>query len=244
MEDKWLNDYDKLKRLSDEINAEINERNRAVGDTSKYTTSIRRKLNQLASELGSLSDELGKIENTSRTKMTDREYTRRKDLLNNLIARKDQLNMLAKSSTNSVSSAERDDLIGGKGRTFAARETEQTKGNDNQNLLNMQDQVIKSQDVALDSLNESVLRTMKIAKTINQEADIHNEILDDLNTKTDKTTNLVKRETERVSRFTEKQKTGCLWVIICLLVIVLIVLIATDGGCKVAVIFSNVTCSY
>jgi len=169
----------------------------------------------------------------ARTKITDREFTRRRDLLTNLVERKQQLISLAKASpSNNVSSAERDDLMSGKGRSFGARETEQTRNLDSQGLLVMQNTVIDAQDQTIDRLGDSVLRTMKIAKTINQEADVHNAILDDLSVKTDKTTNLVKKETQRVARFTEKQKTCALWVVIILLIIVIIVLAATDGGCK------------
>jgi hypothetical protein len=69
MGDAWLNSFNRLEKLADEIFADVNERNRmnrANIPSAKLTASIKRKIQQLTGEMALLSDELEKLQNDAR----------------------------------------------------------------------------------------------------------------------------------------------------------------------------------
>jgi hypothetical protein len=64
MSDAWLRDFQRLEKLEDDVQADISERNRMMSmsvNTQKLTTSIRRKLNQLNTEIATLEHDLSRM---------------------------------------------------------------------------------------------------------------------------------------------------------------------------------------
>jgi len=169
-------------------------------------------------------------------------------MLSNLATRKDQLSDLMSKPLDQVTiSSASSQLKSGAGnqaspaggrRAWGAqpaqpKETEVTKDMDNAQLLQYQKDQMGDQDQTLDLLSQSVQKQREIAVTINTELDVHNRLLDDLDTKTGKTQAGIERERRHVAKVSESAKVGGMWIIIVLLIIIIIVFAFTDWGCKI-----------
>jgi len=234
--DPWLNEYERLTQQASEISANIKEvhaqaRGGAVTSHAKLSAMVRRKLVQLTTDIASLQDSLPRLQ------ITEKERQRRKDMLFNLSTRKDQLSdFMSKSSASTIGeSVNSPDL--GKKRTWGAQqqpqETEETKDLDNAQLLQHQKSRMKDQDDHIDILSSSIVRQKEIAVTIHSELDVHSRLLDDLDSKVGKTTSGIERENRHLSKVSESAKVGGMWICIVFLIIIIIVLAATDWGCKI-----------
>ena len=99
--DQWLRNFERLNKLGDEVQVDINERNRRIKsdiDTQKLTTTIRRKLSQLNTEILTLEEELERMaDEPAMWRVTQNEVQRRQDLLNNLANKRNQLEHAAKA---------------------------------------------------------------------------------------------------------------------------------------------------
>jgi hypothetical protein len=73
----------------------------------------------------------------------------------------------------------------------------------------------------------------EIGLAIRDEADLHNRLLDDLHDDTTRTEGRLNSVQRFMKTVTTRQKTGCLILIIVLLVAVLITLAATKWGCAI-----------
>mmetsp|Transcript_16502 Transcript_16502/g.24629 ORF Transcript_16502/g.24629 Transcript_16502/m.24629 type:complete len:251 (+) Transcript_16502:54-806(+) len=244
--DPWLKDYDRLDRLANEVQADINERNRLlrgnVNNTQKISTSIRRKLNQLNTEITTLEEDLMRMsEQPAAWHITKNEIHRREDMLNNLANRRNQLEHASKAIAQATN-ADRDELFsggskakssgfGGRSRNIwgAPAETDETRELSNYDVVGLQKKKIQDQDRDLEALGETIGRQKDIAVAINEELDVHTGLLDDLDGHVSSTTHRVRGETERVMSFSEKVKTGGMLCTIVILVIVCIVLLAIPG---------------
>eukprot|EP00026_Physarum_polycephalum_P013772 Phypoly_transcript_14212.p1 GENE.Phypoly_transcript_14212~~Phypoly_transcript_14212.p1 ORF type:complete len:250 (+),score=47.31 Phypoly_transcript_14212:106-855(+) len=230
--DPWLNEFERLNQLASEISADIKDvRGNASGAAqAKQNAMVRRKLVQLTTDIANLHDALPRLQ------ITDKERQRRKDLLYGMSTRKDQLSdTLTKSSNPSLSAQLQQSPEAGRKRAWGAQpqETEETKDLNNAQLLHYQKTVMQQQDDHIDILSASIVRQKEIAVTINTELDVHTRLLDDLDSKTDKTAYGIQAANKRISRVAENSKVGGMWCVIILLIIFIIVLAATDWGCDI-----------
>jgi len=236
--EQWLTDFRRLSQLADEVFADLNERNRCAQDktqVSKLTTSIRRKLNQLSSEIGNLDDDLTRAERSG-SRITSNEISRRRDMLLNLANRKDQLTSMLRTTPGSLSTQDQRNTLfssepsRSKKRAWGTpQETEATRDFDNRGLLDQQQLIMQQQDDSLDTLSATIQRQREIAIDIGSEVDLHTGLLDDLDSQTERATSGVYRETRRVQTFEKKAKTGMMYCIIVALLILLIVLVAVPA---------------
>jgi regulator of vacuolar morphogenesis len=135
--------------------------------------------------------------------------------------------------------ADRDDLFGGSGReggfggarsggrAFGARsddfqEQEHTQGLDNQGLLTLQKNTMDEQDRALEALGASIGRTKEVAIAIGDEADLQNQLIEDIHDKVDHADTRLRNTTRRVDRVKAKASTKGMWACICFLLLGLI----------------------
>jgi len=238
--DSWLNEYDRLVQISNELSANIKEfhaQTRAGSNPNnvKLSAIIRRGLVQLTTDIARLQDTLPDLN------ILEREKNRRKDMLFNLTTRKDQLSdelsrpdQANRDSPSAQLKSGSNAQAQGKPRAWgAAKETDMTKDLDNAQLLQLQKDQMAIQDDQLEILSQSVGRQKEVAITINSELNEHNKLLEDLEVKTAKTQNGIERERKHVKKVSESSKVCGLWIVIMLLVIALIVFAATDWGCKI-----------
>jgi len=231
--DAWIYEYEKATQSSNEISASINEYHQQTKDsvqTAKLSATIRRSLVQLTKDIATLEDGI-----RNSTQITERERTRRGDLIRSLTVRKDQL-----SDSLNRNPTSREELVGSGGVNSKKRawgqkieETEHTKDLSNDQLLSQQKGVMTEQDGLLDALSASVAKQKDIAITIDGELNIHGKLITDLDVKTENTTLLIKNTTKKVDKITEKSKVCGMWICIIILIVVIIVLAATDWGCKI-----------
>ncbi|EFN58350.1 hypothetical protein CHLNCDRAFT_59611 [Chlorella variabilis] len=190
--DQWVSDYEAAKQTANETLQLIQERNlkypEGGPEASRITATSRRKLGTLGSLLDALRSSL---EAPQYAGLTENERNRRRDLVASLRMRREQ--MLA-SLKREQPRAARDTLLGGGpgsgssgSMATAGRETDATAERSSQGLLQMQQQVMQQQDRDLESLERTVVGTKHIALQINEEADLHNRLLDDLDEEVDGT---------------------------------------------------------
>jgi len=233
MGDAWISDYELVSQSTNVISADINEYHNQITDntqSAKLSAGIRRSLVQLTKDIAALDEAL-----RVSTQITEKEKARRGDLLRNLTTRKDQLSDSLSKNLND----NRGNLLnsGGavKGRAWGQKpeETEVTRNLTNEQLLEHQKTTMQMQDSYLDSLGQSVARQKEIAITIDGELDVHAKLLDDLDTKTEKTRLGIEGNTKRIGKISEQSKVCGLWICIILLIALIIVFAATDWGCKI-----------
>src|SRR3989338_1006875 len=136
MADPWLQGYDRMTRLVEEIQADINEKNRLArisstnreeiqadineknrlarssANTQKQSAAIRRKLSALQEGIGGLDEDLQRIaEQPSAFRLTSNEVNRRNDLLKKMNNRRNELESLSRITTQSATDAERAQLF-------------------------------------------------------------------------------------------------------------------------------------
>jgi len=229
--DPWLNEFERLNQQASEINADIKDvttRISAGGAAhAKASASARRKLVDFTNDIASLNDMLPKLQ------ITEKERQRRRDMVLSLSTRKDQLaDSLTRSSNPAISQLQQSPDPGKK-RTWGAQpqETDETRALDNAGLVVHQKTVMQQQDEHIDILSSSIFRQKEIATTIHTELDVHSRLLDDLESKTDKTTYGIESTNKRVGRISQSAKVGGMWCVIIVLIILLIALLATNFGC-------------
>lgn len=112
----------------------------------------------------------------------------------------------------------------GLGSGPAASETVETAGLDSRGILQLQKQALRSQDDEIAELGKAVRNTKHVALAINEEVDLHQHLLDDLDTSVDNTQSYMKfarRKLEQVSR-----KSGsCKFILVMILLAVVLALV-------------------
>mmetsp|Transcript_10504 Transcript_10504/g.26329 ORF Transcript_10504/g.26329 Transcript_10504/m.26329 type:complete len:139 (-) Transcript_10504:1245-1661(-) len=123
--------------------------------------------------------------------------------------------------------SERTKLLGSpssRGGQGMARETEDTAGRDSRGILQLQKQALSSQDEQIEELGRAVRNTKHVALAINEEVDLHQHLLDDLDSAVDHTESYMKfarRKLEQVSR-----KSGsCKYILIMILLVVILAVV-------------------
>lgn len=84
-------------------------------------------------------------------------------------------------------------------------------------IRSTQRQMIGEQDEGLDNLYQIISRQKNIAQTISNEVDLHNDILDDLDTRMERTNTRVRNETQHIGVIDRKDNTCGYWIVILLL---------------------------
>jgi len=239
--DNWLQDRDKLLSLVNEISKDIQERNKQLRNGQKSAqknTQIRNSINNLGKEIIKLDDTLNKIARNPQTyNITDNELSRRRDMVNNLRNKKDELAAVLSQGDSvaqeSGKNPNRDSLLGSGekkpgSRAFgpaAAKETEETLGHEDEDILQMQQSKIKDQDDLLDALHDSVTKQKQLGYAIHDELGLQSRLLDDIEHDVDKVTNKTKNANNALTKLSKKAKTGGAICIVVILIIILILLL-------------------
>jgi hypothetical protein len=233
--------FQEASRLSDQLQADIHERNRLVTQgvpTARQNAVIRGQLTNLQTKITQLENAVNAEAGSSSKKATAAELDRRMDLVANLNVRKDQLWTLYRSTD---SDGKKTDLMGstkaGGGRAFGAAakslETEQTRGLDNNQILQQQREAIKEQDKGLDKLSESIQKQKQLGLTIHDELVQQTAMLGELEDQVDGTTGLLKKEQSHVLQVLKESKMNGLICCVVLLIIIFVVLALTNWGCDI-----------
>jgi len=119
------------------------------------------------------------------------------------------------------------------GARNAGKETDSTAELDSRGLIVMQQHIMRQQDTELEHLERSVVTTKHVALQINEETDLHNRLLDELDTEVDTTTSRM-AVAQRKLKLVMRRASGCktqLCVALLGIVLVLVVIL----GFKIAI---------
>lgn len=229
-QDAFLRQFEEQKKLADQIYADINARNNLLargGDATASNTTIRRKLSQLSAKINALDGDLERMSrDPAKYRVTEKEIRRRGDLLDNLQNRREQLNAMMTSVPQNLQGKK--DLLFGEvsagGAVWGGGETEESRGLDNEGILDLHEKKFKQVDDKLDRLGGVVRQQKDVAKKMGTTLDEQSGLLDDLEGHTDLTTSRVELENSRVDSLKEKAATGGFWLVIIVLFILIVVL--------------------
>lgn len=236
MQDEWLADYEAAKQTASETLQLIQERNlqhpEGGPEASRITATCRRKLGTLGGLLDGLRTSL---ESPQHAALTENEKNRRRDLLGELRRRREQM---LSSLRREAPRAARDALLGGaiaaagSSGSLAAggggRETDTTAELGNQGLLQLQTQAMAQQDAELEHLERTVVGTKHIALQINEEAELHNRLLDDLDEAVDGTSSRLAAAQRRI-KLVMRRSGSCKSMMLMFLVAVILVVVLVIG---------------
>lgn len=234
MADQWLADYEAAKQAANETLQLIQERNlkfpEGGPEASRITATCRRKLGTLGGLLDSLRSSL---EAPQHAGITENEKNRRRDLLAALRTRREQM---LHSLKREQPRAAREALLGGSsggGAAPGSKETDATAELGNQGLLQLQQQVMQQQDQELESLERTVVGTKHIALQINEEAELHNRLLDDLDEQVDGTRSRLAAAQRRLKLV--MRRSGSCKSMLLLLLVALVLVVVLVVGFKIAI---------
>lgn len=209
--DRWLEEYNSALDIAEDVESSIQERNQleqSGQSSAKVTSQIRRFLNELALAVQTLEDLVNSAH--KQYHITDDEYNTRLNQVNELKARRDDL-----QHTFSV-----DPMGSGSGYTNPGYTG---GGGYNDEEFMRQQQIMREQDSGLDILQQSIQRQKEMGMAIGTELDDHNVMLDDLNERMENTDGQLLVRTNQVIRVTEKAKGQGLCCCAALLVIAIVI---------------------
>lgn len=245
----WVRGREESQALAQEILSLIQERNVSGGsgpDASRRTATARRKLGTLGINIDNL---LKGLEDSSAESagLSEAEKNRRRDMVYDLQNRREQMQQSLKR--NAVPSVSTSGTAGGQGSAREllpspaaggpggssssymqqSRETEATAELDTQGLMQMQNQVMKNQDMALENMEKAIGRTKHVARAIGEEVNLQTRLLEDLDDHVEVTQTRLKAATGRIKqlmRNSSNWKGGlCIFLLIVTLVFVMIVVL-------------------
>ncbi|KAK6645581.1 hypothetical protein RUM43_001858 [Polyplax serrata] len=222
--DPWIVEYESCEKVAWEIMENLNLRDVEKSSTQTYdalSAKIRIRLKQFGSEVNELKRKLNCASVAS--SLTPEERERRQRQVELLLTREaqlqDQFNQRKKNENyNSKYSESRDQLMGkaNKKSVFADQGTSSwgdiagTEGGDFNSrsideMKEEQQRLLKEQDEGLESLLKIVTTQSKIARSINDEVEHHNEILVDIADGMERVDGRINRATELVKVIQKKE---------------------------------------
>ncbi|KAG8365116.1 hypothetical protein BUALT_Bualt18G0070900 [Buddleja alternifolia] len=211
--DSWVREYNEAVRLADDINNMISDRSSlsATGpEAQRHSSAIRRKITILGTRLDSLQSLLSKL--PGKQPLTEKEMNRRRDMVNNL---RSKVNQMA-STLNMSNFSNRDSLLGPEIKPADAMS--RANGLDNHGVVvchvafrcsSLPLYVPAEQDEGLENLEETVISTKHIALAVNEELDLHTRLIDNLDEHVEVTDSRLQRVQKRLAILNKRTKGGC-----------------------------------
>ncbi|CAI9760394.1 unnamed protein product [Fraxinus pennsylvanica] len=219
--DQWVSEYNEAAKLAEDITNMISERSSfpATGlETQRHSAAIRRKITILGTKLDTLESLLSKL--PAKQPLTEREMNRRKDMIANLRSKVSQM----ASTMNMSNFANRDSLLEPENKPVDTMS--RTTGLDDSGFVDLQRQIMKEQDEALEKLEETIISTKHIALTVNEELDLHTRLIDSLDVDVDATESRLQLAQRKLAFLNKRAKDGSSCLRLLLSVIAIIVLVA------------------
>ncbi|KAK9502474.1 hypothetical protein O3M35_011248 [Rhynocoris fuscipes] len=201
--DPWLISHESCEKLYREIVKELNQRNLYPKTSVKFSeisVVARMKLKQFSHEVNELSNALSNSHS-----LTSQEEERRERLVEDLQSKYIHLLNMHKSS--GLESSE-----GASSNWFDHDDSDVPLLGQDENvtvhsLKEQQKKILAEQDRGLENLSAIISRQKNISIAINNEVDLHNEIIDDIGTRMDSTNTNISRETTAVSFIAKRDNT-------------------------------------
>lgn len=200
--------------------------NKSESESTKLvelSAKLKKDLRTMKSDL----DKLGSALQNSANEISGREIGRRRDQLNELVQRREELvKLLNKKPTSSTGGNARKNLLGSdkkSGKSAPEQEPESIRNMQNEQVLMYQNKVMDDQDKGLDMLSHALDRTKNIGLAISDELDEHKVLLRDLDRDVERTDVRLHRETRRIDKLL---KSGKMPLALCIIVVLFCIIIA------------------
>ncbi|KAI9506847.1 Phox homologous domain-containing protein [Coemansia spiralis] len=198
----WLNDQRDAEQLARDVRQSIVRRENAltrneVSVSHQCLLQAKRQLTELGRTLKTLEQGLEMIKSS----LTSGELLRRQDMLMRMNEEKGNLNRIVLGTGLVSGSSDRTTLLSAAasrqaprsrrifGNSSLPQETNETRGLDDQGLLQMQNQRMEEQDQLAAELSAHLRRQREMGLAIGNELDIHNQLLGELEQDLDRTGN-------------------------------------------------------
>lgn len=96
--------------------------------------------------------------------------------------------------------------------------------NNRANTYQSTQQILINHEEGLETLGEAIRRQKNVATELATEVDLHNEILEDIDTGMTNTNENLQKNTRNIKLISKKSSTFCLWFLIILLAVVIVAL--------------------
>eukprot|EP00744_Colponema_vietnamica_P021069 GILI01030031.1.p1 GENE.GILI01030031.1~~GILI01030031.1.p1 ORF type:complete len:237 (-),score=58.62 GILI01030031.1:50-760(-) len=227
--DNFTADYEKAERLCKSILADVKTRDqlKIKGESiARLSAQLRGQLSELGLELEFLEKGLQAAEtNTSPFKLTERELGRRRDKVRVLVEERRKLEEMVKNPPQSKQAESLVNEWESRSRTQRMRDGEESKSMSGKDMLQQQKMLLRDQDEALDALGGTVENLKQIGLSINDEADLHVRLLDDMDTDIDRTAHNMERNTRRVKNIGRQSSNSLAYITIIVLIVIIILLL-------------------
>lgn len=236
MDNVWLRDHDSIDELANDLMHKLNQRNQYPINTQPFAKSdlhIKDLFRKFVQKVGQLQENLNQI--SSQNRITQRESERRQRCVDNLNNRlkqiENQINnpdcdrrnaLFSYNNYQSISHNQNEAPTIG----WNDLDNESANGSNGQSVTQLKETqklLLKEQDKGLDTLQEIIVRQKYLAKGINSEIDLHNEILEDITHAVEETDDRLTRNTRNIRVVNKKTSTCGYWTVIILLLIAIIV---------------------
>uniref|UniRef100_A0A8C5R5V6 Syntaxin-8 n=1 Tax=Leptobrachium leishanense TaxID=445787 RepID=A0A8C5R5V6_9ANUR len=212
--DPWLSSYDDTYHLAQEIAEKIHERNRTLRDGEnpvRLNVSLRSLMQKLREKIEHIKESL--LRSVTSRRITQAEGDRRQNLVDELLTKERQLQILLKSEVMEPDVVRSSLMAGGSGRSarhnpWVLEEPEEFQGLGFGDIQARQLQAVAEQDAGLDALSSILARQKQMGNDIGNELDEQNEIIDDLTNLVENTDSKVTRQTRNV-KLVERKSGSC-----------------------------------
>ncbi|KAK8813331.1 hypothetical protein WA158_002923 [Blastocystis sp. Blastoise] len=215
---EWDSYYHKCIETSNGLRTSIQKAANS-NDLTKIDTimaTFSRNVSKLDTDLKTMASDSAKY------KLNDRELGKRGKQLEGLVRDKNSIDINLKQKRQTILNPKSSLLTKSNGQMAAPAEF---ANKTNTELKQMQEQVMKQQDVVLSDISDGVERLNQMSLSINNEIDLHVRLLDNLDNDIESANNRVQQESVRTKVVTKKSKMCVYYMLIGLGIIVLSVLI-------------------
>ncbi|KAF2937000.1 hypothetical protein DAI22_03g018700 [Oryza sativa Japonica Group] len=221
--EQWMKRFEEAERLVADVVERIAERESVSPslpqELQRRTAEIRRKVAILETRLDMMQEDLSQLPNKQRISLKE---------LNKLAAKHSTLSSKVKEVGAPFTRkrfSNRSDLLG-PDDNHAKIDVSSIANMDNREIIELQRNVIKEQDDELDKLEETIVSTKHIALAINEELDLHTRLIDDLDEKTEETSNQLQRAQKKLKSVTTRMRKSASCSCLLLSVIAVVILVA------------------
>jgi hypothetical protein len=204
-------------------------RSQQTGGASEAGTARAQENAEIESYMRDLDDAIARMDRELESgNYPDDEYNKRRGLLGDLTKKTGDL----RKRRATRGGAKKSDLLGGqagggkgRGSRGPVKETSETLGMDDEDMVQVQEQVLKQQDQSLDAIHAQVRRVNMIAENIRDEGGLQDKLLDEIYDEQENVNAKMAKEQrlmEKVYRNSGNGKGMCL---ICLLVAAVVVVV-------------------
>ncbi|CXI84180.1 SNARE protein, putative [Plasmodium berghei] len=217
--DIWDTDYEKTIETGKEIK-KILRKNENDRKRAKNRAILRGKIAEFNQNMKFLIHQLNNnyIKNDIRYKSNEEKYMSKVEFLETM--KKDILDLYEEYGTNNESNISYNitmDFV----NNFDSRNGSYINEINREELMLKQHNIMRLQDEQLEFLEGTTQNLKSISYNINNEIQVHNEILDDIDRDMDETSDLLDRNSNIFTRITNNTSNYYLYMLICLLTVTL-----------------------